>query len=742
MALAPVVATHLTTPMTRDVSLFIGGRDLTTTVKWDSLAASDNGTNGRGSTSLHLANVGLDDLPELYDRALLRLVDHADETEAIRALVTSRGPSSRPGYTGVDVVAADVGMLLDETFIPSVIRPAETMQQRIGFLWGWYAGSALSADLSNVAAIGGTLAAQSFAGVTLRQALEATISQASASADSYVDALGKLHVFESQTNAAPANVTEDAPEPGEVAPEDLAIDYDANTYANRVYIDAGTPAGSGFFQDDRAIADANGVVVTRVLRAPDCETAAMAQALANMYLGRVSNRSARGAFSITGTDGWRGGQMLRVRAPTHGLYEYGATVDATSTISSGAGATDWHGRAAIKRRGDGVLVLVYRVASAHDATDGALHIRFSNDNGATWTAADTKIGGGAVSGFPMNPAVGAEPVEPWLYLAPNGNLVLHMWRVDGVSDGTYQSTSTDGGATWGAAARVDFGGIVDDSKVFATDDDFVLNGVIYAAARVQPSATSRYIIFIKSTDNGATWSYVSDISPLASFTHEIGLEYVGDNTIVGVMRTGSNNRTYQVKSTDLGLSWSPLLDVSNTVGVSGRHRIYTLAHLRGEANWWADAALIMVGFVLTDPGNSHPRRPAVWLSPDRGAHWSGPHYLAASSEDGGYGDVFYDAGNDQWVVVTYYGLIADADLNQYRLSIARGNEFRIARVTTRIARPGASMVRKYSVEFNASRAGGGSGAQGDSLGTGQLVSGQLGGAANTYVTSDGVSVTS
>jgi hypothetical protein len=82
------------------------------------------------------------------------------------------------------------------------------------------------------------------------------------------------------------------------------------------------------------------------------------------------------------------------------------TVDATTTLDAGAGAQNWIGRGYVTRRTDGVLVLVYRRASAHNEDDADLAIRFSDDDGATWTAVNTTLAAAAVTGFPMNPPIG------------------------------------------------------------------------------------------------------------------------------------------------------------------------------------------------------------------------------------------------------------------------------------------------------------------------------------------------
>ena len=350
------------------------------------------------------------------------------------------------------------------------------------------------------------------------------------------------------------------------------------------------------------------------------------------------------------------------------------SVEGTSIIASQSG--QWFGRASMKVLSDNTVVLIYKEASHHAANDGELHIRFSNDYGQTWSAEDKYINSGSVTGFPMNPPlpVGIDSGEPWLYLAPDGNLVLHMWGIDyGVSNsGTWQSTSTDGGATWSTPpSLVSFTGVSvsENYNVFATDDDFVLSGTMYAGARAYSNATpsDSKIIFIKSDDNGATWDYVSDIT--STNTQEIGIEYLGNNTIIGIVRTLDNTETYRVWSFDMGATWSSLENISTAIQVSGRHRIYTLAHLKGEASWWDDPTLIMTGFVLTNPGSSTPRRNCIWVSLDGGELWSNPMYVDTELEDGGYGDIFYDPDNDEFVLIYTYGTQAEADLKQYNISI-------------------------------------------------------------------------
>ena len=350
----------------------------------------------------------------------------------------------------------------------------------------------------------------------------------------------------------------------------------------------------------------------------------------------------------------------------------------SSTIDSGSGSLDWVARASIKRRADDVLVMVYYKSTHHALNAGALRIRFSDDNGATWTAEDTKLGGGAVTGFPMNPTVsaGQDAGEPWLYLAPNGDLLVHMWRLDyGVSTGgTYQSRSTDGGETWSTpSGPIQFAGLTEaqNGRTFATDDDFVFDGVIYAGARVYNSAdfNPSSSVLITSDDNGVSWTRLSTIwsSSVDNGGQEVGLEYLGNSTIIAMLRDNNHTTSRRRFSYDMGATWDTLDDITSQVGIAARQRVYTRSHLLGLPGWWNDPVLIMCGFVHQSSGSSTPRRNAVWFSPDRGVTWDGPHYVDDSTEDAGYGDIFWNGSG--YSFVSYHGAQAAASLKQYDFTV-------------------------------------------------------------------------
>jgi hypothetical protein len=317
--MGPIIAAALTTPQTRTISVFVGNRDVTADVKYDALRVTDSGTNAKGTADLRV-ELTPSSVPEITDQALVRVEDHTDGGEVFRGFVRARRPSQIPTYAYLDIIADDITSLLDDAVIDVEYRPPESAQARLGYLWGKYAGHFLSGDFSFVQAVGSTLPAQRFALVSLRNAIEMTLAQADATAAYYVDMLGKLHVFTSETNDAPFNIDADSPGGGEIAPHDLDLEHDSNTYANRVFISGASPEASGYFQDDAAIAAANGLVRTTTVQAPDCTTAVMAEALARTYLERSKAAVPRGSFSATSPDdGWRAGQNIEVTSAAHGL---------------------------------------------------------------------------------------------------------------------------------------------------------------------------------------------------------------------------------------------------------------------------------------------------------------------------------------------------------------------------------------------------------------------------------------
>lgn len=370
----------------------------------------------------------------------------------------------------------------------------------------------------------------------------------------------------------------------------------------------------------------------------------------------------------------------------------GLVVDSSTVLVTGSvGGLDWHGRPYVVRRPDGVLVMVYRSGTSHFSNDAVLHIRFSDDNGATWTDDDETLAGDAVIGFPMDVPTGNLMIGEGLpFYAPNGDLLLHTWSytgtwgVDAVPNGTWQSRSQDGGESWTAPeGPIDWENLTgaQDLKTFSTDQFFIgPDGILYGGARTygNDSGGVSAVVLVTSDDSGETWVRKSTLVSTADLggegTQEVGLVYVedgmGNGTIIAIIRdTADVTHGYKMTSTDLGATWSSLVDFTSEIGIFSRPKLYTRAGLKGLARPELDPVLILEGFIHQTPGSSMPRRIALGVSRDRGATFD-TFYLAATTDDGGYGDVFYDEDNDQYVVPVYRGTLTAADLEIHRCSIA------------------------------------------------------------------------
>jgi len=357
----------------------------------------------------------------------------------------------------------------------------------------------------------------------------------------------------------------------------------------------------------------------------------------------------------------------------------------------------YFGRCAIQELKDGTWFLVYHESGHHwkyepqkpkPILSGVLHARFSADNGENWSDEDCYLDGSPVVGFPAYPP-GAEPDsgdfepgEPWTYLAPNGDLVVHSLKDNFNTrkwDGTWQTRSSDGGKTWTGMEKIDFVGIARDECIWAIDDHFVVDGVIYMGAREIPMPEfwkGMRNLLVKSSDNGHTWQLVSYVTQKKGITTEQGIEYLGNNTILCVLNSVDRRHTWLTRSRDMGQTWEPLRDIADQARIWDRPRIFTAAHLRNEPDWWQDQLVLGTGDERTKPGSSFPRRNCLWLSPDGGSNWQ-VFDLDHQTEDAGYGGMAYDDESQRYVAILYDGNHTEAVLKQYKFRIAKATNVKL-----------------------------------------------------------------
>ena len=318
----------------------------------------------------------------------------------------------------------------------------------------------------------------------------------------------------------------------------------------------------------------------------------------------------------------------------------------------------------------------------------AIHILTSTDEGRTWSGLDKWFDGTPIKSMPYRD--GKCHSEPGLYRMPNGDIILQFWK-DGFSNGTKQLRSTDNGKTWITDIdRIQVAGVprADDDRVIGTEDYFIdpeNPSDVYMAFQYFHYNNNAGCLLAISRDNCKSYSFLSWIAPLASedpdggAAFEPAIEYVGNRTIVSVLRDASGNKaTWQTISKDMGVSFAPLVDISEKIrgGVSNglwqRARLYkesnpsfqyntSLDYTRGEGRLW--------GFGHHSMGGGYTRKPLAYWSDDNGQTWQGPELLHGPMHpgtDAGYGDLKRRV-DDTFVGVAYY---ADrhstvADVEQY-----------------------------------------------------------------------------
>lgn len=336
------------------------------------------------------------------------------------------------------------------------------------------------------------------------------------------------------------------------------------------------------------------------------------------------------------------------------------SVVSRSLLWSNSAPNNWVGRTALAER-NGVWIAVYETGPSHNYhADNRVHIRFSIDQGVTWTAEDTFTDGTAISAFA--PHSGNSLGDAWILLAPNGDLLVHIpeSQLPSTVIGTYQYRSTNGGKTWS-----DEGLMWGSGDTIDHDGGVIVGSDIYITGRTQSAfdvvdANNLY----KSSNNGASWSLVSVISDVDvdEGTGEAALAWMGGTEFLTILRgTDSNaDSSYLRRSHDLGLTWDALENFTTIMNGLKIHRprmrrIGSRVYVVGR-DWIGDASTFLDNNVL------------FWTD-DGGQTWSPPSVLNTSPVvDSGYVDLLR-RGDRSFYLLGYEGNYDAASVYAYEVDI-------------------------------------------------------------------------
>lgn len=283
---------------------------------------------------------------------------------------------------------------------------------------------------------------------------------------------------------------------------------------------------------------------------------------------------------------------------------------------------------------------MYRVANQHaSGSEARICIRFSTDEGATWTAENVFTDGNPVTGAPFYKVGGTNASLPTLIKAPNGNLLLFA-SVGPAS----QWTSADGGATW-----TDNGAI--DPAYDEIDDLVVVGSEIYAVCYQGGYNCD----LIKSTDNGVTWAKVSSVTVDADGfnVNEYSICSPAANTLLVIMRYYNGGYVLKRTSTDNGANWGDIEIISN-IGTlhRPRARIYNGRIYLLSRNYYTNAI----------------EKTSLSYSDDNGVTWTwGCEMETAYQADCGYADMLQKTDGTLYAL-SYRGTVYEADIYEYLVS--------------------------------------------------------------------------
>jgi BNR repeat protein len=213
---------------------------------------------------------------------------------------------------------------------------------------------------------------------------------------------------------------------------------------------------------------------------------------------------------------------------------------------------NWYPSPQIAVSGSNVYVGWFKNPEWSQLNNNDIFVRRSTDNGATWKPPVNVSNNPGNSFYPQIAASGSNVYVSWT-----------QWNTDQTLSDVFFRRSTDNGATWKPAVNVS------NNPGPSTGPQIAVSGSNVYVAWVDETAGNREILLRRSTDNGATWKFVKNLSNNLGDSYLGQIVVSGSNVyVVGQDETPGNWEIFFRRSTDNGATWKPAVNVSNNPGPS------------------------------------------------------------------------------------------------------------------------------------------------------------------------------
>lgn len=207
-------------------------------------------------------------------------------------------------------------------------------------------------------------------------------------------------------------------------------------------------------------------------------------------------------------------------------------VTVAANLWTASGTDDWLGRPSMADLGTH-WVTTYITGTNH-STAANIHIRFTDDEAANWTAEDTSLDAAAVT-CPGHMATAA----------PDGSLLV-FWKDE---TGATCFRSTDGGKTFGDVIRVN------SVAGCMVDETFVYGSRIYACVIDWTVSEWPTLHLYISDNNGLAWSLLADM-PTNEGGNEWTVATLDGTNMVAIKREWGGTNTLISHSSNGGTTWT------------------------------------------------------------------------------------------------------------------------------------------------------------------------------------------